>query len=64
MCIRDRAYVALGANLGDARQTVLWAISQFDGLADVELVARSHLSVSYTHLDVYKRQLTHCSCGM
>jgi len=37
------AYVALGANLGDARQTVLWAISQFDGLADVELVARSHL---------------------
>ncbi|MDB6001464.1 MAG: hypothetical protein JWP52_3163, partial [Rhizobacter sp.] len=35
------AYIGLGANLGDARQTVLSAIQAVAELPDTQLVARS-----------------------
>lgn len=37
---RTRAYVALGANLGDAEATLRWAVGELDGLGTVEAVSR------------------------
>ena len=43
------AYVALGANLGDARQTVLHAFDALVQLPSIELTARSHLYRTAPH---------------
>jgi 2-amino-4-hydroxy-6-hydroxymethyldihydropteridine diphosphokinase len=37
------AYIALGANLGDAQATVLWAMTQIESLPTVQMLARSSL---------------------
>src|SRR5689334_1084509 len=39
----DRVYVAIGANLGDARAAVLRAMTDLDTLPDTRVVARSSL---------------------
>lgn len=39
----SRAFVALGANLGDARATVIQAMDAIDGLPGTRVVARSSL---------------------
>ena len=39
----ERAYVGLGANLGDRRATIRAALEAIDALADVELLAVSEL---------------------
>src|ERR1700751_2704503 len=41
--MRSRAYVAIGANLGDARAAVLRAMSDLDGLPETRVTARSSL---------------------
>jgi len=38
-----RAFVAIGANLGDARATVLGAMADLDGLPETRVAARSSL---------------------
>jgi len=38
-----RAYVGLGANLGDARATLMWAMDALNELANTSVVARSSL---------------------
>ena len=43
------AFVALGANLGDARQAVLQACAALAGLPDTELIARSRLYRTAPH---------------
>ena len=54
MCIRDRAYaVTVHKSQGSEFDAVVLALS--DGLPR-KLLTRNILSVSYTHLDVYKRQ--------
>jgi len=40
------AYVALGANLGDARAMLRWAVTQLAGLPQTRLRQSSHLYVS------------------
>lgn len=39
----ERVFVGLGANLGDARATVLWALAALDTLPGTRCVASSHL---------------------
>lgn len=39
----ERVFVGLGANLGDARATVLWALAALDTLPGTRCVAHSHL---------------------
>ena len=52
MCIRDRTY----AMLEDARRVAA------DGVDVVVGIVETHgRAVSYTHLDVYKRQISGCS---
>lgn len=41
--MKGRAYVAIGANLGDARAAVLRAMSDLDGLLQTRVTARSSL---------------------
>jgi 2-amino-4-hydroxy-6-hydroxymethyldihydropteridine diphosphokinase len=41
--MKSRAYVAIGANLGDARAAVLRAMSDLDGLPETRVTARSSL---------------------
>ena len=61
MCIRDRPYIVYDAEKGaytavaDKRGHVL-AMPYDGGAVEVRSSRDAYLSVSYTHLDVYKRQ--------
>ena len=54
MCIRDRNKVTLAVPEGNPK-----GIKSFDDLA--EKLASGEVPVSYTHLDVYKRQVEYPS---
>ena len=47
MCIRDRLQLVCAA---EVLRTVFWLLTRYAGMAGLA-------SVSYTHLDVYKRQV-------
>ena len=53
MCIRDSYYIGLDETRDSLRET----IRLLDALSALAKLYRSYIAVSYTHLDVYKRQL-------
>ena len=63
MCIRDRVYISNSACYEDARAVadlIEAAFPKMKGkveINDIGTTIGSHTAVSYTHLDVYKRQL-------
>ena len=56
MCIRDREQVAKHASFSLGKQLIRQMMPRFDALWVRRELARVK-AVSYTHLDVYKRQL-------
>ena len=67
MCIRDRP-LALTENTGGSRLDEphfrgLARQEQEGGVVELHFDGVGHVAVSYTHLDVYKRQVPHNACG-
>ena len=60
MCIRDRTYTVIVSNYGPSVATNVYLTDLFnaDELLNMEYNSNGNWvkSVSYTHLDVYKRQ--------
>ena len=67
MCIRDRpeaareALAAL-APVGAVNNLLLDYYPQREGAERLQFAANLQKAVSYTHLDVYKRQISACCC--
>ena len=57
MCIRDSTWAILLSYLNTFMNTTLTAMNQVKAILYILIVA---VAVSYTHLDVYKRQTRKC----
>ena len=57
MCIRDRSSLhALAIDYVFSRQNTVYNVEELDDLISAEIPDDDPIPVSYTHLDVYKRQ--------